>query len=26
VVIDPVLAASGGGRLAEDALLEVYLR
>lgn len=26
LVIDPVLAASGGGRLATDALLEVYLR
>ena len=25
LVIDPVLAASGGGRLAEDALLQVYL-
>lgn len=26
VVVDPVLAAGGGGRLAEDALLDVYLR
>jgi hydroxymethylpyrimidine/phosphomethylpyrimidine kinase len=26
VVVDPVLAASGGGVLAEEALLEVYLR
>ena len=26
VVVDPVLAASGGGRLAADELLEVYLR
>ena len=26
LVIDPVLAASGGGQLATDALLEVYLR
>lgn len=26
LVIDPVLAASGGGQLAADALLEVYLR
>ena len=25
LVIDPVLAASGGGRLAEDALLQVYM-
>lgn len=25
VIIDPVLAASGGGQLAEDALLKVYL-
>lgn len=26
LVVDPVLAASGGGRLAEDALMEVYLK
>lgn len=26
VVVDPVLAASGGGRLAKDALLTVYLK
>ncbi len=26
VVMDPVLAASGGGRLAEDALLDIYLK
>jgi hydroxymethylpyrimidine/phosphomethylpyrimidine kinase len=26
LVVDPVLAASGGGRLAEDALTDVYLR
>ena len=25
LVVDPVLAASGGGRLAEDALMDVYL-
>lgn len=26
LVVDPVLAASGGGKLAEDALLDVYLK
>ena len=26
LVVDPVLAASGGGRLAEDALMDVYLK